>query len=398
MEVTITHLQRQLTADVNRFEACDWDFQAFSESLKDLVLSLHREAEIREKQVAIIGRHLSDVCRQRDELQFQVDELGLPGQLPDAIAATEILTQGLEQLAGRVERLETDMLGSRIADVQVAEVVQQMAALEDEVRGMHIIYDEDSPAVTQQHNEASTNLTERIDVLEYKTNAMTRVMRLLAEQTCIVSAANAAHGRTHALAQDVTAELSEIVKGFEVKGFDELRSSGSSLQFEAIDHDGRTAEEASMSQPTFHETSIAKLGDSKLKKQAFLDAQRRLKGRVRHLVKQFGGTCMEEETAETWCDSNRSALSNLTGIDESNGPMSSRSDATPRGCTTRPASSAVLDNQHWQQQEQQQQSQQRLELGARGYIDSSQPVSSWDSVHGRCSEGRRRHPRTTCLG
>jgi len=332
MEVTITHLQRQLAADENRFEACDWDFQALSESINDLFFAHHHKADTREKQLAIIGHRLSDVCKQQDKLQMQVDEMtsqldsGFFDQLPDAVAATEILTHGLQRLAGRMEHLETDKLGSQIAGVQVAEVLQQVAALEDEVRGMHKISEEDSFAVTQQPNEASGKLAEHMDALEYKTSAMTRVMRLLAKQTCILNVANIAHGRTHALAKDATAELSEIVKGF-----DELRSSGSSLQFEGIDHDGRTAEDAPMSQPTFYETSIANLGDSKMKQQVFFDAQRSLKGRVRRLVKQFGGACMEEEAAETCCDSHRSALSVVTGIDESNGAISFRSDANTSG-------------------------------------------------------------------
>jgi len=307
-----------------------------------------------------------------------------PAQPPDAVAATEILTHRLEQLTGRVGRLETDKRGSRNADIHVTDVLQQVAALEDEVRGMHRTYEDDSPAVTQQHNNVSGKLSKHMDVLEYKSSGMTRVMKLLAQQACIVSAANAAHGRAHALAQDATAELSQLVTGLEITGFDELCSNGSSLQFEAAHHDRRTAEEASMSQPTLDEASIPVLGDSTSQQQVFFDAQRRLKGRVRRLVKQFGGTCKEEEAAETGCESNRSALSVVTGVDESSGPMSSRSDATTRGRTTMPTSAALFDNQPWQQQ----QSQQRLESDTttpRGCVDSTQPVSSRDSVPRWCS-------------
>jgi hypothetical protein len=108
-----------------------------------------------------------------------------------------------------------------------------------------------------------------------------------------------------------------------------------------------------MSRENSDEASIAVLGDLQSQQQVFADAQRRLKGRVRRLVKQFGGTCTEEDAAETCCDSNRSALSVVTGIAESNGAMSSRSDATTTGRTTMPTSASLFENQLWQQQEQQ---------------------------------------------
>lgn len=98
-----------------------------------------------------------------------------------------------------------------------------------------------------------------------------------------------------------------------------------------------------------------------------------------------GGT--EEEAAETYCDSNRSALSVVTGIDGSSGAMSSMSDATTRGRTTVPAASGLFDNPR-QQQEQQHQRQQRLELDAlasRGCVDCTRPVSSRESVPRRRS-------------
>jgi hypothetical protein len=229
MERAITQLQQQLAADQNRSDGRDWDSQAISESLTDLFFSVDRETKTREKQMDIIAQRLSDECRQRVELQSQVNELtyhvdtGLPSQLPDAIAATEILTRGLERLAGRVGRLEIDKRGSRMTDIQVGEVLQQVAALEHKVHAVHKIYEEDGPAITHQNNIVSRKLTERIGVLECKTNEVTRVMRLLARQTCIVSA-NAANGRAQTLVQDATAELLEMIKDFEVKGFDELRN------------------------------------------------------------------------------------------------------------------------------------------------------------------------------
>jgi len=146
-----------------------------------------------------------------------------------------------------------------------------------------------------------------------------------------------------------------------------------------------------MAQLSFYDDSIANLEDSKLKQQVFFDPKRRLKGRVRRLVKQFDGTGMEEEAAETCCDTNRSALSVVTGIDGSNGSMSLRFDATRRGRATRPASSTPLGSQRWKWQEHQQpqqQSQQCLELDiltSRGYMNSTQPVSSRDSMSCRCS-------------
>jgi len=389
VEVMIVHLQQQQHAEGNRLESCDWDSQALSESLKDLLFSLRHEVESRDKQVKIIGRRLSDVCKQEEQLEMQIDELayrldsGLPGQLSEAMAATEILTHGLGRLAVRVERLETDKRGSQNSDMQVPGFLPpHVAALEDEIRGMHRICEEDGSVVRPQNSKAPGNLSDRMGALECKTSAMTRVMRLLAEQTCIVSAAKAARGsRTQALPQDVAAEISEMVKLFDAKGFDDSPSSGSSSHLnETTDHQGQSGDEA----------SIAVLGDAKSQQHAFFEAQPRLKGRVRRLVKQFGGTSvppggMEEEAAETYCDSNRSALSVVTGFNESNGAMSSRSDAT----RWVPVSSAAFDNQPCQEQDRQQpQQQQRFEfelLTPRGRAASTRPVSSRDYVPRWCS-------------
>merc|ERR1719362_1823510 len=156
----MTDLQRQQAVHDERFMAYDWDSEALSESLQDLFFSVQREAGARDKQVTVIGRHLSDVYKKREDLQMQVNEL-------------TYRLDGLERLAGRVERLESDKRGSKIPNIQIVEVLQQVAALEEEVRGMQRICEEDSPVVTPHNNKVSGKIWDRLDALECKTSAMT---------------------------------------------------------------------------------------------------------------------------------------------------------------------------------------------------------------------------------
>mmetsp|Transcript_56335 Transcript_56335/g.108690 ORF Transcript_56335/g.108690 Transcript_56335/m.108690 type:complete len:391 (-) Transcript_56335:320-1492(-) len=130
-----------------------YDCDALAESLKDLFVAVHREADTRQKQIACLDLRLSQRWQHAEALQHQM------GALEDRVGP--MLDDGLPKLqwlTDRIEECDGDVKNVRLASERaLAEFTERMAELERSVCSVSVDSPKELPSTNglvnpQQHS------------------------------------------------------------------------------------------------------------------------------------------------------------------------------------------------------------------------------------------------------
>jgi hypothetical protein len=290
VSVTVANLQRQVVMDHTRLDDADFDNEAMTQSLQDVISALHREAGVREQQLSRMELRLCDKYKQNEDLYDRIEEL------------RERFECGLRFQPQRcAKQVETDSsivctLGGRVGKF------------------------------SQQVN------TSKEDVTQQNGGAMSRVIKRLGEETSVVNPRSA----DHATSLDTDTDISD-----KAHVLNDANSSGSNLhpmQVSSVSEELTSACSDVVADPHAH-----------------------LRGKVRRLVKKFGGNSSTgmamggEPPMEAFDESFQNARMTASGGDETNAMLFHSHGATG-AYTATPATSRASQQlqQQWPTQKRRQ--------------------------------------------
>jgi len=318
VRVTVGHLQQQLVSEHTRLEDSDVHNEAMSQSLEDLVSAIHREAGVREKQVSKMELRLCDACKQHQDLYQRMEELSKRFECGPRLQPQV----GQPDLSG-MKQVDADCGACSLGD-RVAKFSQQVVVHLDEMRGKHKTSKDDA---AQQHGGKVGDCREPTDALTVKTSALSQLTKRLSDETSVVNLLSA----VPATSVDTIVNISD-----KAHVFNDADSSRSTLD------------------PREKATSLSD-GLSSVSSDRAADPHVHLRGKVRRLVRKFGGNpgtgiLMEEESTEASDESVRNVRMTVSGGDETNAMLLYSRGATGAYTPTSRVSQQL--QQQWQQQQQ----------------------------------------------